>query len=263
MAVLDTGNTTPNGINTRQRLWLEAGVLASSQAALQAVNSGVTLAATGNTIRGKPPGRLRKTTLAEVSITFQDVPNNESFTGCNAVAANVMGSLRAPHLGNQQATHGKFGKAVNGSKQVPTGATIWSSLTAYQKHVTGEADPDDAKAEWGQRSYARRVSAAKKYKTDRYAKPKAAEAIGVQHGTGNSGGHFAGVLARSGNDYVTVENFAGNAGAHAQQGLGSINPNWFVRMFGARKNESFWDFHRLHETEEYGDRPIVARVKRT
>ena len=84
MAVRDTANSTPNGSNQYQQLYLTNEVLQASQQALNALNSGVTLTATGNSISGKPGGNFIKRTLLEVTIAFADTPNNESYEDCDA-----------------------------------------------------------------------------------------------------------------------------------------------------------------------------------
>ncbi len=260
MAVRDTGNQTPTGSAQYQQLWLEQSVLTTSRAALKAAQSGVKLRATGNTIRGKPAGNLFKHTLQEVSISFRDTVNNQSYQGCNANAGHVMGTIR-----NAQPTarigHTYVKKNINGSRLISQQQDEGAGYKAIRGQITGATTASAAKNAWVNLSDAERKKAAKKYGFNQYARPKAAEAIGVFNVGPHGGmGHFGGVLARSGKDYVVLENFAGNTGGSTHSGV-MMSPNWYVRMFGARTGQSWWDHHKTNEAADYGNAPMAVRIK--
>jgi hypothetical protein len=262
MAVKDTGNATPKGSNQFQELYLAPDVFNASQQALNNANSGVTLTQTATTIRGKPPGKLAKKTLHLITIQFADTPNNESYPGCNANAWNVIGTVRNAQPSATVETHGYFKSKINGSRWVASQQDDGAAYRALRTKITGQTQSEGQEA-WQQLSDNARKSVAKKYGVNQYAKPRAAEAIGIfSAGTqGISGmGHWAGVLARSGGDYVTIENYAGNPGT-SLHGRVAVNRNWYVRMFGARAGQSFYEFHKTHETADYGTEPIAVRFK--
>jgi hypothetical protein len=262
MAVRDTGNATPYNSNQYQELYLAPEVFTASQQALNAAGSGVTLTQTGTTIRGKPPGNHFKRTLHLVTIGFTDTANNASYAGCNANAWNVMGTVR-----NAQPTatvaNGVFRAKINGSHLVAAQADDGAAFKAVRTAITGQNASGQARQDWQQLGANERKKAEKKYGINQYAKPRAAEAISIfTAGTdGNGGmGHHAGILARSGSDYITLENYAGNPGT-VLFGKVSVNPNWYVRMFGGKTGQSFYEFHKTYEAADYGTHPIAVRSR--
>jgi hypothetical protein len=159
------------------------------------------------------------------------------------------------------ATHGYFSSKISGSRWVES-QQDGSAFKEVRRKITGQTTSQGRQA-WQQLSASERKSAAKKYGINQYAKPKAGEAIGIfSAGTqGNTGmGHWAGVLARSGGDYVTLENYAVNPGTTFQGGA-NVNPNWYVRMFGSKTGQSFYEFHKTYETADYGSQPIAVRFQ--
>ena len=262
MAVRDTGNTTPNGANQFQDLYLATDVLTTSQNALVAAGSGLALAQGATSIRGKPPGNAFKRTLHKVDIQFADTPNNQSYAGCNANAWNIMGTVRNAQP-TATAAHGVFKADVNNARHVLSQPDDGAAYKAVRHEITGATTPSTARKAWNDLSASDRKKAAKKFGINEYAKPKAAEAIAIftaGHG-GNSGmGHHAGVVARSGGDYITLENYAGNPGTTTPNGT-SVNPNWYVRMFGAKTGQSFYEFHKTHEAADYGHQPMAIRYR--
>ena len=262
MAVRDTANATPNGSNLYQQLYLANEVLQASQQALNALNSGVTLAATGNSISGKPGGNFVKRTLLEVTIAFADTPNNESYEDCDLNMGNILGTQRN-NVATATGIHGVFAKSLNGSRTLALNGDSSAAYKAIRTHFTGHAAGKLAQTGWENLDEDRRNAKAKKYGFNQYAKPKTGEGIGIFRAgsTGTAGaGHFGGVIARSGSDYITLENFAGNPGTVPNPGA-RINSNWYVRMFGGKKGQSFYEFNKTHETAEYGSKPIAVRFR--
>ena len=262
MAVRDTANTTPNGSNQYQDLYLSQDVLNASQQILTNLASGVTLTATGATITGKPQGNFLSRTLHQVTVTFADTPNNESYEDCDANMGNVIGTQRN-NVGTTQTIHGVFSEKLNGSRFLDVNGDSSAAYKAIRTRYTGFGNGKSAQNAWENLDESYRKSKAKKYGFNKYAKPKTGEGIGIfkAGSTGSTGaGHFAGVIARSGGDYITLENYAGNPGAVAHPGA-RINPNWYLRMFGAKNGQSFYDFHKTHETAEYGAKPIAIRFR--
>ena len=262
MAVKDTANATPNGSNQYQELYLAPSVFNTSQQALIAAGSGVTLTQTATTIRGKPPGHAFKQTLHLIAIQYTDTANNASYSGCNANAWNVMGTLRNAQP-TATAAHGVFKSNVGGTRLVASQPHDGDAYKGVRSAITGQNTSQAAKDDWEQLSASERKKAEKKYGINRYAMPRAGEGISIFNAgnDGNSGmGHHAGVLARSEGDYVTIENYAGNPGSTLMGGV-SINPNWYVRMFGSKTGQSFHEFHKTHEAADYGSHPIAVRFR--
>jgi len=269
MAVRDTGNSTPSGTDQYQDLYLATEVFNASQATLQNANSGVTLVQTNVTIKGKPKGKFFQQKLYKIDIQFSDTGSNDkSYTNCNTNMWHVMGTQRGGVPDATAASHGYFKSSVNQSRLVVSQGTDAGSgsnaLVEVRKEITGLTKKKGRDA-WDNLTASERDKAAKKYGINQYAKPKAGEGIGIYQ-AGEQGGntskvmaHFAGVIARSGGDYITLENFALNPGATIYNKT-SVNKNWYVRMFGS--NQSFYEYHEQHEQQDYGDNPMAVRFRK-
>jgi hypothetical protein len=264
MAVRDTANTTPNGNNQYQDLYLTQEVLQASQQILANIGSGVALTQTATTITGRPKASAQNRTLYKVTITFADTPHNESYEDCDANMGNILGTSR--NLQNTNRTlNAALEKKLNGSKLMATQGVDLDPYAALRRKITGQANRSEAKTDWEGMTDTKRNAASKKYGINQYARPEAGEGIGIFKAgtTGNPGitaGHFAGVIARSGSDYITLENYAGNLGTIANPGA-RINPNWYVRMFGGKTGQSFYEFHKANEAADYGSQPMAIRFR--
>lgn len=67
--------------------------------------------------------------------------------------------------------------------------------------------------------------------------------------------HFAGVVAKSGGDRVTLENYARGDGRMA-----NADPRWYFQMYGEGLNQSFHDFHSARP--DYAN-PVTLSVTNT
>ena len=175
---------------------------------------------------------------------------------------NILGTQRN-NVATATSIHGVFAKSLNGSRTLALNGDSSAAYKAIRTHFTGHALGNAAQTGWENLDDDYRNTKAKKYGFNQYAKPKAGEGIGIfkAGSTGTVGaGHFGGVIARSGSDYITLENFAGNPGTIPNPGA-RINSNWYVRMFGGKKGQSFYEFNKTHETAEYGAKPIAVRFR--
>jgi hypothetical protein len=264
MAVRDTGDATPKGSTGYQDLYLASDVFNSARATLNLAGSGVTLTQSATTIV------VHKKTLYKIDIQYSDTTNNASYSGCNANMWHVMGTQRDAKATTTLA-HGVFAADVNGSRLISSeyGADAFSAVFF---EITGKkSGGSKAKEEWADIGSSDRKRAAKRFGISQYAKPETGEGIGIfQMGRGGSHSkamaHYAAVLAHSGGDYITIENYASGNDAnpdHSDNFLfkkSTLNPNWYVRMFGAKK-QSFHAFHKKYEGAEYGSDPIAVRYR--
>jgi hypothetical protein len=261
MAVRDTANLTPNGSNQYQELYLTSDIFLLSQQALTAIGSGITLTQTAATISGKPAGNLIKRTLYLVTIQYADTPNNTSYEYCDANMANVMGVFRTANLA-ARALHGVFRSPVEGATEFATPTRDKGApYKAVRKVITGEDTASLAKTAWRDLDDDLRKRRAKTYGINQYAKPETGEGLGIFNPVGSVRGHYAAIIARSGGDYITIENYRTNPGSLPNPGAFLVNPNWYLRMFGTGTNQSWYDFHRLHETGDYSSTPIAIRYR--
>ena len=67
--------------------------------------------------------------------------------------------------------------------------------------------------------------------------------------------HFGGVVARSGSDRITLENYA--RGDNRQ---GNADPRWYFQMYGEKHNQSFHEFFKAKQ--EYAN-PVTVNLRNT
>ncbi len=65
--------------------------------------------------------------------------------------------------------------------------------------------------------------------------------------------HFGGVVAQSGNDRVTLENYA-----RGDDRQGNPDPRWYFQMYGGSRSQSFHEFHKAKR--QYAN-PITVAVR--
>lgn len=65
--------------------------------------------------------------------------------------------------------------------------------------------------------------------------------------------HFAGVVAQSGNDRITLENFA-----RGDDRQGDGDPRWYFQMYGSSQSQSF---HQFHKAKKQYANPITIAMR--
>jgi hypothetical protein len=81
-------------------------------------------------------------------------------------------------------------------------------------------------------------------------------------------GHFAPVIAKSGDDRVTLENDVSQKEGRVRGTLPDfVSPNWYIRMFGpvkqhwwGKEDQTFWGQAKKHESGDYGNKPLVTTL---
>jgi len=265
MAVRDTLNETPAGTNEYQDVYLAHEVLEAAQQALGWVNSGVSLISTQSTIAIQTSPNSPHTKLAKVKIIFADFSGSKLYEDCDAVMGTIVGTsknLKSTDRKLHAIFKRKIDDADDRSWALPARGIDIDPYAAMRKKITQANAIKEARPAWETMSDTSRDTAAKIFGINQYAKPEVGQGVGVfKAGTTGStkyaSGHFAGVIARSGGDYITLENFAGNPGTIAALGA-RRNPNWYVRMFG-KGGQSFYGFHKTYQAAEFGDQPMVVR----
>lgn len=66
--------------------------------------------------------------------------------------------------------------------------------------------------------------------------------------------HFAGVVAQSGNDRITLENYARQGDLR----VGRADPRWHFQMYGSSRRQSF---HEFHKAKELYANPITVSIR--
>lgn len=188
---------------------------------------------------------------------------------CNAVAASITG-MNALGLASQG-----YRAAEDMAKSIaPTNTTRYE--IARRKPVEEvsnaalDAITDDIAREYVRKQTEENLRAAR---ANRYAQPEVGDAfvIGtIGKGTALGGGrnrvrdyerdtdrdlgwayHFAGVVARSGQDRITLENYARPDGREE-----NADPRWYFQMYGEKQGQSFHEFHKARN--DYANPATVA-----
>ncbi|MEU4803818.1 hypothetical protein [Actinosynnema sp. NPDC023587] len=87
------------------------------------------------------------------------------------------------------------------------------------------------------------LAAARKFTLNEFTPPPAVgdvlmiKALKNDASSGPLDFHFASVVARSGNDYITMENFARHESAET---LSAGDPQWYFQMYGTEQNTQTW-----------------------
>jgi hypothetical protein len=273
MAVKDTP-VTPKGTSDYQELYASPALIRQIKTNLKNLGSAFKVKQGTETLRGPAPNSWRifrwwKKVLYRVQITNRDIPDNCTFEACNANMWHLMGVVRSGE-GQKRVPYTQFESQVGGQLLIESLEDTGIGMKTVRDQITGLTQGESRKAYRGL-DPEEQEQVSRRYGINQYASPKIGEGLGI-FSTNDSEAHFAGVIAKSGNDIVVLENYAGNpGGVEIESVKGKVNPNWFLRMFGPVKkywfaeneNQTFHGEHvRLHEggQHEYGGTPIVVRV---
>ncbi len=259
-------------------------VIVAAQDKLGAVGSPFTLTVRSQErLRGVVPGTATKKSLGTPIELVRAAPTDmrkagaqasEDMTtleGCNANAQDVMG------LGITQKDYNKGNNKlvvdVNGTEVETFGghdvdaknALLVEAAKAHLKrdHVTTA----DAKITWQGLTKAERDRYAKRFGFNQFASPEVGDAMEAIRGVGNPKAgtfpmHFAPVVAKSGPDYVTMENWGKAAHQRKPGDTGEASKAWFFRMYGEEKADEDQSYYGQHAAEgSLGDEEELLGVR--
>jgi len=265
-------NGTPSDTKDFQVFYALPAVIQQSATALAQTGSAFTIAPGAGTIVGSAPGRRKapQQTLNKAVISNQDLArigkSDFTFNACSANLNNFLGVLRSePNNALRLEQRRDVVTRLEGSldhdkKSINVGEDLSIAMVEARKVATGS---DASKKAYDGMKESMRKQVAAQYGIDEAALPDVGEGFGImQSGKGGKQGmgHFAPVVAKSGGDRVTLENDVSQVQGREKQPNGEINPNWYMRMFGTEKKQTFWGEAQKHEQGEYGDRPFVATI---
>ncbi len=264
-------------------LFLAAEVLADTNARLAAIGSPLTFRAGTRTLEGRAPGLLgRRTELCEA------VPERSRFFGglqgsgaglttleaCSAHGFDVMGvgHAQAPNnawidLGNGERMDTVTGKLDNDAKN-----EIIKRIVRREQRLdpNAELDREEAQAVYNQLPESKRRRYAQQFGINQFARPEVGEGIEAiraqsdtkkqanrDRGATSATGfpmHFAPVVARSGDDYVTMESVA----TSSDRAVAIASTTWFYRMYGRARYRDDQSYYGQHAAEaSIGDRDEI------
>ena len=278
MAVKHTEGT-PDNTRDHQVFYGLPSVIAASASALVKVGSAFSIAAGGKTIQGRPPGsrdKKKTRTLVNAVVSNADLARigkgDFAFNACTQNLNNFLGITRG-RAGDPEKldrlrnlTVKLRGALDHDRKTVVLGEDLSYAMIEARKIATEKDDTGKARDAYNTMTESMRKLISQQYGIDEHAVPDPGEGYGItqQGSTGKGGmGHFAPVVAASGDDRVTLENDVSQKKHREQPKVGDISPDWYFRMFGpARKkdDQSFYGEALKYERGEYGDRPMVTTI---
>jgi hypothetical protein len=230
-------------------------VVTASNLTLQNVGSPFTLQIDNATTITILTDRHSQKTLSAVTPQYNGGSPDDAPQNCNAMAGQVL-HVDPIRLG----AHGSD-KALNKAKLLaPKAAGRYK--TAWDDNSIKNLDPyeNDIAREYVRKGK-KKSSALEREGVNRYAAPEVGETYMINSlgkGTSQNDGselvrdystkqdkrlawsyHFGGVVARSGDDRITLENYA--RGDNRQD---NADPRWYFQMYGMRKGQSFHDQHK-------------------
>jgi hypothetical protein len=243
-------------------------VITTSNQALLAIQSKFSLQPSGGATIKILPDRQSSVTLYQVTPRFQNASPDLAPQNCNEMAARIMN--KQPQFFASNSTH----SAVQIAKQLaPKAAAKYNK--AHNDPSIPQTELDDILNDIAKEYVSHRKSPdVATSNANQYADPKVGQSYMIASiGSGtvlvngktrlrdyesktdrdvNWAYHFGGVVARSGNDRITLENYARGDGRVDQ-----ADPRWYFQMYGTAKGQSFHEFHKAKN--EYAN-PVTIGV---
>jgi hypothetical protein len=280
---------TPSNTSDFQDFYATPPVLAQSAQALATTGSAFSIAQGTDTLVGIPPNSLwsrlwgQTQTLYKAEISNQDLDRSGkgdyTFNACSANMLNFLGVVRTldddpEQLDRRRDVLLKLRGSFNFvRREINLGDDLNRAMIEARKIVTG-ASSDRARQAYNDLGSSMRKWVSWRFGINENALPEVGEGWGIYRG-GEGGkigyGHFVPVIARSGEDRVTLENDVGQDENLEPTSIGPINPDWYMRMFGAVKrhwfsaneDQTFYGEALRFEQKDYGDNPLVVRLGST
>ncbi|WP_084735270.1 DUF4157 domain-containing protein [Actinophytocola xinjiangensis] len=168
-----------------------------------------------------------------------------------AAVIKILGELTDTKASQRQTNLKRIREAAIGKVPKPV------EQQAYTNHL---ADLLQEAIQLRQTAPDRFLAAARKFDLNEFIPPPAVGdvlMIKALRGDATSGGldfHFAGVVARSGNDYITMENFARH---ESEETLSAGDPQWYFQMYGTEQDTQTW--HKQWGWEDrFQDRLVLS-----
>lgn len=248
-----------SNLTTRQPkvFYATTDVVQASNQALNNVGSAFTLQVDNAKTVTVLSGWNTQKTLVQVSPQYNGGSPDQAPQNCNEIASTVVGGGGGGFLSNG----GGYKAFKTAEKLAPTAAGVLADATKKKKkNVDFDALEEDVVKEYSRKGTGKDSKLATE-RANRYAAPGVGEGYmiatlgrgqdlgdgkarvrdyksGVDHDVSWSY-HFGGVVAQSGTDRITLENYARGDNRQA-----NADPRWYFQMYGMAKNQSFHDQHK-------------------
>ena len=266
--------------NTMHSFWAESALVANSNSTLASRKSVIRLNELPNKLTGTGPSGSGRHTLSKVSP--ENVANSSSgetmniWADCGRSGRDVMGAGQGSGGGSMTAAFKKLEKPWYAKIPIlgPLLGAIFG-IPGPTRSETAASDPEEMKKEifneklggTGDEGLARyeALSVADKERFDqdtginRFAAPTVGEGYTMSSGGAPIPGnrtwnfHWGGVVMLSGDDRVTLENYA--VGDPAVK-----NSDWEFQMYGFKAGQTFHEQHQA--TGQHGDSPTTLQVEK-
>ena len=276
-------NGAPSNTDAYQSFYATPGVIQASSQALAVAGSAFTIAQGTDTMVGKAPGTrgAPQTTLYKAETSNQDLEpegrGDQTFNVCSGNLSNFLGILRRLQTGDEGLERRRDlilklqGTLDHEKRSVVIGHDPGLAMAEARRISMGKETNSEAREAYNALEESMRKQISVQYGIDEHAVPDVGEGWGIMTGGKGGGmGHFAPVIAKSGEDRVTLENDVGQTAGKTRWGSlpgQETNPHWYFRMFGpvkkhwyGKEDQTFWGEAKKHESGEYGDKPLVATL---
>ncbi|MDZ7589251.1 MAG: hypothetical protein U5L05_00880 [Rubrivivax sp.] len=261
-------------------MWATTDIIGQAETALLGLGSPFMLQVGDEVLVGPPPGSQRGGLMRLNKV----VPvNTEDGTGGDDMRTIEACSSHGQHMLGSGLNTGDH--PMSRGMAVVTGQADVESETRYDKRgsagdartdtmvmgdvraqVTGKPR-DEAEEAYGKMSAKDKTAKARELGINQFAEPEVGEGLAVYAAVdklkkGSFPMHFAGVMAKSGADYVTLENFAKNTQQRKPGDTMQSSKDWYFKMYGpvtAKKDQSF--FGELAAEGDYGGREGTMVLK--
>lgn len=262
------------------RFWATSELIDQSDSALRNLGSPFMFNVGSGTLVGKAPaaGGAMMRLNAVVPVNLDDGTQADAMRtieACSSHGQHLIGAglNQGPHhmargmavvagTGANESER-RYDKRGSGG-QGRTDTRVMGDLRA---EVTGVAR-DEAEEAYGEMNPADKTERARALGINQFAEPQVGEALAVYAAVeklkaGSFPMHFAGVVARSGPDHVTLENYAKAPGRDRKPGDMDLSSNdWTVKMYGPVKDKDDQSFYgELASNTDYGGRAGVMVLK--
>ena len=253
------------------QMWATPDIIATGDNALLAQKSPYSLMTGGNAISGRAPSDKKGAPQTLQQVVPVNYANNSmgndmrTVEACSSHGQELMGAgpdqgSHAMAKGMAVVTNGQGGeeeRRYDKRGMSGHGKTDQNIVGDIRAEVTGKPR-DQAEVAYGKMSDKSKGNRAKELGINQYASPEVGEGLAVYSAVknlqrGHFPMHFAPVIAKSGSDYVTLENYAKTQQDRKQGDTSDSSNDWYFKMFGGvKKGEDQSFFGEIAKEGDYG-----------
>ncbi len=260
------------------QMWAATDVIAASDMQLMAQKSPFSLTIGSSKIKGKVPGKKgAQVELSEVTpINYENGSQGDTMRtieACSSHGQQLMGSGMNQGSHSMETGMAAVTEGPNGEEErrydkrggTGNGRTDTNIMADLRGEMSGKSKEEGEKG-YKNMSDKRRKEKAKELGINQYAEPEVGEGLAVYAAVSELKKsfpmHFVPVVAKSGGDYVTLENYAKSV-TERKPGDTTLSSNdWYFKMFGPAKKGDDQSFYGENVKQgDYGGKKGTMVVK--